>query len=100
MIALWSNWCIRVRNSVVRSQFSVLRKIVVLQAFRAFSCFQLFMLVAFPGWRHVQVKSSVLRRLIVALILAATAFAQSSGSSSDAVAQYVKAEMARQHIPG
>jgi len=46
------------------------------------------------------VQSSVLRRLIVALILAATAFAQSSGSSSDAVAQYVKAEMARQHIPG
>lgn len=45
-------------------------------------------------------KSSVLRGLIVALILASTAFAQSSGSSSDAVAQYVKAEMARQHIPG
>jgi len=46
------------------------------------------------------VKSSVLRGLIVALILASTAFAQSSGSSSDAVAQYVKAEMERQHIPG
>ena len=45
-------------------------------------------------------KSPALRLLMVALILAGSAFCQTSGSTSDAVAQYVKAEMARQHIPG
>lgn len=45
-------------------------------------------------------KNPVLRVLMVALVVAGEAFCQSSGSSSDAVAQYVKAEMARQHIPG
>jgi CubicO group peptidase (beta-lactamase class C family) len=46
------------------------------------------------------VKSPVLCFLMFALILAGSAFCQSSASPSDAVAQYVKAEMARQHIPG
>jgi CubicO group peptidase (beta-lactamase class C family) len=46
------------------------------------------------------VKSPALQPLMVALILAGRAFSQTSGSSSDAVAQYVKVEMARQHIPG
>jgi CubicO group peptidase (beta-lactamase class C family) len=46
------------------------------------------------------VKSSVLHVLMVPLILAGAVFAQASGSPSDAVAEYVKAEMARQHIPG
>jgi CubicO group peptidase (beta-lactamase class C family) len=45
------------------------------------------------------VKSSVLRVFMVSLILADVALGQNS-NSSDAVAQYVKAEMARQHIPG
>ena len=45
-------------------------------------------------------KSPALQPLMVALILAGKAFSQTSGSSSDAVAQYVKVEMARQHIPG
>jgi CubicO group peptidase (beta-lactamase class C family) len=45
------------------------------------------------------VKSPALRFLMFALI-AGRAFCQTSGSTSDAVAQYVKAEMARQHIPG
>ncbi len=45
-------------------------------------------------------KSSVLRVFMVSLILAGVALGQNSNSSSDAVAQYVKAEMARQHIPG
>jgi CubicO group peptidase (beta-lactamase class C family) len=46
------------------------------------------------------VKNPVLRVLVVALVVAGEAFCQSSSSPSDAVAQYVKAEMARQHIPG
>lgn len=45
-------------------------------------------------------KSSVLRVWMASLILVGAAFAQVSGSSSDAVARYVKEEMARQHIPG
>ncbi len=45
-------------------------------------------------------KSPALRLLMAALILAGKAFCQTPGSTSDAVAQYVKAEMARQHIPG
>ena len=45
-------------------------------------------------------KSPAIRLLMVALVLAGKAFCQSSGSTSDAVALYVKAEMARQHIPG
>jgi CubicO group peptidase (beta-lactamase class C family) len=46
------------------------------------------------------VKNLALRLLMVALVLAGRAFCQASGSPSDVVAQYVKAEMARQHIPG
>jgi CubicO group peptidase (beta-lactamase class C family) len=46
------------------------------------------------------VKSPALRLLMVALVLAGRAFCQASASPSDAVSQYVKAEMARQHIPG
>jgi CubicO group peptidase (beta-lactamase class C family) len=38
--------------------------------------------------------------LMVALVLAGKASCQSPASASDAVARYVKAEMARQHIPG
>ncbi len=53
-----------------------------------------------PFFLTFTVNSSVLRRLVVALILAGAACGQTSDSSSDAVAQYVKAEMARQHIPG
>ena len=45
-------------------------------------------------------KSFVLRLLLVVLAVAVAALGQASVSSSDAVAQYVKAEMARQHIPG
>lgn len=45
-------------------------------------------------------KSSALRVPIVALILTCAALCQTSSSPSDAVAQYVQAEMARQHIPG
>ena len=41
-------------------------------------------------------KSAVLRLLGVALIMAGRAFSQSFGPTSDAVAQYVRAEMARQ----
>jgi len=46
------------------------------------------------------VKNLVSSLLMVALVLAGKAFCQSSGSTSDAVALYVKEEMARQHIPG
>jgi CubicO group peptidase (beta-lactamase class C family) len=46
------------------------------------------------------VKNSVLRLLMVALVVVGGAFCQTSGSASDEVAQYVKTEMARQHIPG
>jgi CubicO group peptidase (beta-lactamase class C family) len=46
------------------------------------------------------VKNSVLRLLMVALVVVGEAFCQTSGSASDEVAQYVKTEMARQHIPG
>jgi CubicO group peptidase (beta-lactamase class C family) len=46
------------------------------------------------------VKLSALRLLMITAILAGRAFCQTSGSTSDAVAKYVKAEMARQHIPG
>jgi CubicO group peptidase (beta-lactamase class C family) len=52
------------------------------------------------GWRPNPVKNPVLRFLLVALFVAGKAFCQSSGSTSDAVSLYVKAEMARQHIPG
>jgi CubicO group peptidase (beta-lactamase class C family) len=52
------------------------------------------------GWRPNPVKNPVLRFLLVALFVAGKAFCQSSGSTSDAVALYVNAEMARQHIPG
>lgn len=45
-------------------------------------------------------KLSALRLLMIAAILAGRAFCQTSSSTSDNVAQYVKAEMARQHIPG
>ncbi len=45
-------------------------------------------------------KSLALRLLMISLILAGRAFCQASGSTSDAVARYVQAEMARQHIPG
>ena len=45
-------------------------------------------------------KNSVLRLLMVALVVVGEAFCQTSGSASDEVAQYVKTEMARQHIPG
>ena len=45
-------------------------------------------------------KNLVLSLLMVTLILASRALCQISGSTSDAVAQYVTAEMARQHIPG
>jgi CubicO group peptidase (beta-lactamase class C family) len=37
---------------------------------------------------------------MVTLVVAGKSFGQTSGSASDKVAQYVKAEMARQHIPG
>jgi CubicO group peptidase (beta-lactamase class C family) len=46
------------------------------------------------------VKSSALRLLVVAVILGGRAFSQTSGSTSDPVARYVLAEMARQNIPG
>jgi CubicO group peptidase (beta-lactamase class C family) len=46
------------------------------------------------------VKNSVLRLLMVALVVVGEAFCQTSGSARDEVAQYVKTEMARQHIPG
>jgi CubicO group peptidase (beta-lactamase class C family) len=46
------------------------------------------------------VKNSVLRLLMVTLVVVGEAFCQTSGSASDEVAQYVKTEMARQHIPG
>jgi CubicO group peptidase (beta-lactamase class C family) len=46
------------------------------------------------------VKNSVLRLLMVALVVVGEAFCQTPGSASDEVAQYVKTEMARQHIPG
>ena len=45
-------------------------------------------------------KSPALRLLVVALILVGSAFSQTSGPTPDLVAQYVQAEMARQHIPG
>ena len=45
-------------------------------------------------------KNSVLRLLMVALVVVGEAFCQTSGSARDEVAQYVKTEMARQHIPG
>jgi CubicO group peptidase (beta-lactamase class C family) len=46
------------------------------------------------------VKSLALRLLVVALVLPGSAFSQTSGLTPDTVAQYVQAEMARQHIPG
>jgi CubicO group peptidase (beta-lactamase class C family) len=46
------------------------------------------------------VKSSALRLLILTVILAGRALSQTPGATSDAVALYVQAEMARQHIPG
>jgi CubicO group peptidase (beta-lactamase class C family) len=46
------------------------------------------------------VKNSVLRLLMVTLVVLGEAFCQTSGSAFDEVAQYVKTEMARQHIPG
>ena len=46
------------------------------------------------------VKSPVLRFVMVVLILAGVAFAQTPATQSDPVAQYVNAEMTRQHIPG
>jgi CubicO group peptidase (beta-lactamase class C family) len=46
------------------------------------------------------VKNSVLRLLMVTLLVVGEAFCQTSGSAFDEVAQYVKTEMARQHIPG
>jgi CubicO group peptidase (beta-lactamase class C family) len=46
------------------------------------------------------VKNSVLRWLLVVLTVAGAALGQNAVSSSDAVAKYVTAEMARQHIPG
>ena len=45
-------------------------------------------------------KNPVLRLLIAVLIGASSALGQIPDSPSDAVAQYVNAEMARQHIPG
>jgi CubicO group peptidase (beta-lactamase class C family) len=46
------------------------------------------------------VKNPVSQLLMVALVLAGNAVCQTSGQTSDAVAQYVQAEMAQQHIPG
>ena len=46
------------------------------------------------------VKNPVLRLMTVGLVLAGAAFGQAPAPQSDAVAQYVNAEMARQHIPG
>jgi CubicO group peptidase (beta-lactamase class C family) len=46
------------------------------------------------------VRNPVLHFLMLALILAGKAFCQTSAMTSDAVAQYVHSEMARQHIPG
>jgi len=46
------------------------------------------------------VKQSVLRFIAVVLTVAGAVFAQSPAAQSDAVAEYVNAEMARQHIPG
>jgi CubicO group peptidase (beta-lactamase class C family) len=46
------------------------------------------------------VKNLVLGFLLIALFVAGKAFGQTPDPPSDAVAQYVKAEMARQHIPG
>ena len=45
-------------------------------------------------------KNPLLQFVIVTLILAAKALGQTPASHSDAVAQYVNAEMGRQHIPG
>ena len=45
-------------------------------------------------------KNPVLRLMMVGLVLAGAAFAQAPAAQSDTVAQYVNAEMARQHIPG
>jgi len=46
------------------------------------------------------VKSPALRLLIAVVIGSSSALGQNPDSHSDAVAQYVNAEMARQHIPG
>jgi len=46
------------------------------------------------------VKNPVLRLTTVVLIAAGAALGQAPAPQSDAVAQYVNAEMARQHIPG
>jgi CubicO group peptidase (beta-lactamase class C family) len=46
------------------------------------------------------VKNAVLRLLMFAAMVAGEAFCQTTGPPSDVVAEYVKAEMARQHIPG
>ena len=45
-------------------------------------------------------KNPALRFITVVLTMASAAFAQTPAMQSDAVAQYVNAEMARQHIPG
>ena len=45
-------------------------------------------------------KNPVLRFVSVVLTMAGAAFAQAPATRSDAVVQYVNAEMARQHIPG
>lgn len=45
-------------------------------------------------------RNPVLRFTMVVLILAGAAFGQTPASQTDAAAQYVNAEMARQHIPG
>ena len=45
-------------------------------------------------------KNPVLRFMTVVLILVGAALGQAPAAQSDAVAQYVNAEMARQHIPG
>ncbi len=45
-------------------------------------------------------KNPVLRFITVVLTMVGAAFAQALAAQSDAVAQYVNAEIARQHIPG
>jgi CubicO group peptidase (beta-lactamase class C family) len=98
MIAPSWNWCIRVKKSYQLSAFSHY------QSRSQSYCLAFLALADSLQFVHLgrlhPVKNPVLRFLMLALILAGKAFCQISGSTSDAVAQYVNAEMARQHIPG
>jgi hypothetical protein len=95
MIAPWSNWCIQVRSC----QLSAVSFQQSLRETRPATPVVTWFILRQRG-RPNAVKKRVLRFITVALTMAGAAFAQAPPTQSDVVAQYVNAEMARQHIPG